>query len=192
MNRKIVKYSLMAIAILTAGSITALAQQHQHGNQHNNLRSPYVEQLDSPVRGLSESEVDNLLNGQGAGYARMAELNGYPGPLHVLDLRSPLNLSAQQTKEIQAVFEQMQSRAKSLGQTIVTKEQKLSDAFASDSITNAELEKQTIELAQLYGQLRKTHLQAHLQINPLLSAEQIQKYNEIRGYEVKKSTNLNL
>ena len=192
MKRKIVKYSLMAITILTAGSMTAFAQQHQHGNQHNNLRSPYVEQLDSPVRGLSESEVDNLLNGQGAGYARMAELNGYPGPLHVLDLRSPLNLSAQQTKEIQAVFEQMQSRAKSLGQTIVTKEQKLSDAFASDSITNAELEKQTIELAQLYGQLRKTHLQAHLQINPLLSAEQIQKYNEIRGYEVKKSTNLNL
>ncbi len=186
MNKRLIKYLLIAIAISTAGSMTAIAQQHQHGDRHNNLRSPYVEQLDSPVQGLSAEEVDELLDGKGAGYARMAELNGYPGPRHVLDLSSQLKLSAQQTKEIQAAFEQMQSIAKNLGQTIVTKEQKLSKAFASGKITNAELEKETNELAQLYGKLRKTHLQAHLQINPLLSAEQIQKYNQIRGYELEK------
>lgn len=90
MNQKIVKYFLVAIAISTTGSIVAYAQQHQHGEQHNDLQSPYTEQLDSPVRGLS------------------------------------------------------------------------------------------------YGELRKTHLQAHLQINPLLSAEQIKKYNQIRGYEIAK------
>jgi len=43
-----------------------------------------------------------------------------------------------------------------------------------------------VELALLYGELRKTHLQAHLQINPLLSTEQIKKYNQIRGYEIVK------
>ena len=192
MNKKIIKYFLLAIAISTAGSMTAIAQQHQHGARHNNLRSPYVEQLDSPVQGLSAEEVDELLDGKGAGYARMAELNGYPGPRHVLDLSSQLKLSAQQTKEIEVAFEQMQSQAKSLGKTIVSKEQELSEAFASGKITNAELEKETNELAQLYGKLRKTHLQAHLQINPLLSAEQIQKYNQIRGYELEKSTHSNL
>lgn len=84
MNQKIVTYFFIAIAISTAGSIKALAQQHQHREQHNDLRSrsggfassPYVEQLDSSVRGLSSEEVDNLLKGKGAGYARMAELNG--------------------------------------------------------------------------------------------------------------------
>lgn len=186
MNNRITKYFLLAIIISTTGSAIAYAQQHQHGEQHDNFRSPYVEQLDSPVRGLSSEEVDNLLNGNGAGYARMAELNGYPGLRHVLDLSSELKLSAQQTEEIEVAFEQMQSQAKTIGKTIVSKEQELSEAFASGKITNTELEKQIQELARLYGELRKTHLQAHLQINPLLSTEQIKKYNQIRGYEIAK------
>ena len=186
MSKKIVKYLFVAIAISLVSVTTVFAQQHQHGEQHNNFRSPYVEQLDSPVRGLSSLEVDNLLNGRGSGYARMAELNGYPGLRHVLDLSSQLNLSSQQETEIQAAFEQMQSQAKSLGKTIVSKEQELGESFASGKITNIELEKQTRELAKLYGELRKTHLQAHLQINPILSTEQIKKYNQLRGYEIAK------
>ena len=117
---------------------------------------------------------------------RSAELNGYPGLRHVLDLSSQLNLSSQQETEIQAAFEQMQSQAKSLGKTIVSKEQELGESFASGRITNTELEKQMRELAKLYGELRKTHLQAHLQINPILSTEQIKKYNQLRGYEIAK------
>ena len=183
MNKRIITYVLIGIATSLVSVTKVFAQQHQHGGQHNSFRSPYVEQLDSPVRGLNSSEVDNLLNGRGSGYARMAELNGYPGLRHVLDLSSELNLSAQQTEEIEVAFEQMESRAKSLGQTIVNKEQKLSEAFASGTISDDELERATNELAQLYGELRKTHLQAHLNINPLLSTEQIQKYNELRGYE---------
>ena len=186
MNKSIIKYLFIGIAIYLISITSVSAQQHQHSEQHNNnnFRSPYVEQLDSPVRGLSSSEVDNLLNGKGAGYARTAELNGYPGLRHVLDLSSQLNLSSKQETEIQAAFEQMQSQAKTIGKTIVSKEQELSEAFASGEITNTELEKQTEELARLYGELRKTHLQAHLQINPILSAEQIKKYNQIRGYEI--------
>ena len=116
MNNRIIKYYLLAIIISTTGSAIAYAQQHQHGEQHNNFRSPYVEQLDS----LSSSDVANLLNGKGAGYARTAELNGYPGLRHVLDLSSQLNLSSQKTA-IQAAFEQMQSQAKAIGKTIVSK-----------------------------------------------------------------------
>ena len=183
MNKSIIKYLFIGIATYLISVTTVFAQQHQHSEQHKNFRSPYVEQLDSPVRGLSSSEVDNLLNGKGAGYARMAELNGYPGLRHVLDLSSQLNLSSKQKTKIQAAFEEMQSQAKTIGKTIVSKEQKLSEAFALGKITNIELEKQTEELAKLYGELRKTHLQAHLEINPLLSTEQIKKYNQIRGYE---------
>ena len=116
----------------------------------------------------------------------MAELNSYPGPRHVLDLRSQLNLSATQIEEIQKVFNQMQSEAKSLGRTIIAKEQELSEAFATEKITDARLQDKTNELAQLYGKLRSTHLQAHLQITPLLSTEQIRKYDRIRGYEQDK------
>jgi hypothetical protein len=136
MNKKIIKYFLLASVISLVSVTTVFAQQHQHGEQHNNFRSPYAEQLDSPVRGLSSEEVNNLLNGKGAGYARMAELNGYPGLRHVLDLSSHLNLSSQQEKEIQAAFNLMQSQAKRIGKTIVSKEQELSESFASGKITN--------------------------------------------------------
>jgi Spy/CpxP family protein refolding chaperone len=149
---------------------------------HQLTQSPYLTQLDSPVRGLSPQEVDDLLNGRGAGYARTAELNSYPGPRHVLDMRQELNLSAEQVAQIEATFRQMQAEAQQLGQDIVEREARFSQNFADQTMTEAELQTQTAELAQLYGQLRVTHLQAHLYITPLLSAQQIARYNTLRGY----------
>jgi hypothetical protein len=141
-----------------------------------------VEQLSSPVRGLSPQEVENLVHGRGAGYARMAELNSYPGPRHVLDLKQELNLSVEQEVAVQAEFERMQAEAKRVGQKILENEQQLSVAFVDRSITPTNLQEQTQELADLYGQLRAVHLEAHLRIMPLLSPEQIVQYNKLRGY----------
>ncbi|MEO0536671.1 MAG: hypothetical protein AAF215_22685 [Cyanobacteria bacterium P01_A01_bin.123] len=145
-------------------------------------KSPYVAQTDSPVHGLSPQEIDDLLNGRGAGYARMAELNSYPGPRHVLDLRQELRLSTDQVEMIQTTFDSMQQEAQRLGERIVTQEKQLSQAFATESITPELLDQQTQDLADLYGDLRLTHLQAHLVITPVLSAEQIEHYDQLRGY----------
>ena len=145
-------------------------------------QSPYTNQSSSPVRGLSIQEVDDLLNGRGAGYARMAELNSYPGPAHVLELKEYLALSAEQTQKIEDVFQRMNAEAERIGQEIVEREQKFSAAFASSTITPTELQKQTESLAALYGELRATHLEAHLEITPMLSLEQITTYNTLRGY----------
>lgn len=144
--------------------------------------SPYAVQLDSPVRGLSTQEVDDLLQGRGAGYARVAELNNYPDPRHVLDLQQKLNLSLDQVRQIEDTFQQMQANTQQLGRKIVEHEQQLSTAFAKGEIDSAKLTLQMEELSQLYSQLRATHLQAHLQIKPLLKPEQIASYDELRGY----------
>lgn len=145
--------------------------------------SPYVAQLESPVRGLSVEEVDDLLAGHGMGYARTAELNSYPGPLHLLDLQQGLHLSSAQVDAITAIFAEMQIQAQQVGQQIVTQEQLLSTAFASGEVTEASLEEQVMTLAGLYGQLRTVHLRAHLQVTPLLTEEQINTYNRLRGYD---------
>jgi Spy/CpxP family protein refolding chaperone len=97
-------------------------------------------------------------------------------------MQQELNLSAEQSTQIEAVFQQMQAEAQQLGQEIVEREAQFSQSFANQTITEAELQAQTEELAQLYGHLRATHLQAHLQITPLLSAQQIARYNTLRGY----------
>jgi uncharacterized protein (DUF305 family)/Spy/CpxP family protein refolding chaperone len=144
--------------------------------------SPYVAQLDSPVRGLSAQEVDDLRAGRGMGFARMAELNNYPGPRHVLDLQEELKLSAEQQASIEAIFSAMQTEAQALGEQILTQEEQLSAAFVSGVVDETTLQQQVMTLAELYGQLRMTHLRAHLQVTPLLTPEQITTYNQLRGY----------
>jgi hypothetical protein len=83
MPKKLLIYVGLATTVVFASAVLILFSRHL--NQA--ARSPYVGQLNSPVRGLSSQEVDDMLNGRGAGYARTAELNNYPGPRHVLDLK---------------------------------------------------------------------------------------------------------
>lgn len=176
--------SLLACLILSVS-----VAQHQHQEGHTNsapidgAASPYVEQVDSPIVGLSQPEIDDLLAGRGMGFARTAELTSYPGPTHLLELQTELNLSTQQIKAIETIKQDMQRSAQALGERIVTAERALSTAFRTGTITDTALTTQTTELATLYGQLRAVHLSAHLKVTPLLSEQQIFKYDELRGYQ---------
>jgi hypothetical protein len=166
----------MAVLLLTAGAIWYWLPSKPV------LSSAYVSQLDSPIRGLSSQEVDDLMNGRGAGYARSAELNGYPGPRHVLDMRQELGLSPEVVEQLEAIFAGMEAKAQRLGHEILQREAALSQAFAENRLSETDMQAQVEALAQLYGQLRANHLQAHFQTKPLLSTEQIAKYNDLRGY----------
>jgi len=177
--------------IKTLADAIITAQQAEIGQMQSWLQewfaladatSPYVEQMASPVRGLSAQEVADLRAGHGMGFARMAELNSYPGPRHVLDLQQELQLSAEQVAAIDAIFGAMEGQAQQLGQQILTLEEQLSTAFASGEIDDEALQTQVMTLADLYGQLRLTHLRAHLQVTSLLTPEQIATYNQLRGY----------
>ncbi|MEO0759497.1 MAG: hypothetical protein AAFY78_21790 [Cyanobacteria bacterium J06648_16] len=169
---------LLAVALLGGLALSGVGVAHLRSR----WTSPYRQQTDSPVVGLTIQEVDDLLNGRGAGYARMAELNSYPGPRHVLDLKQPLDLTVDQAQSIQATFDQMQADAQRLGRQIVEQEQQLSQAFADDRITRAALRQQLDRLAQLYADLRAVHLEAHMAITPILTAAQIERYDRLRGY----------
>ncbi len=144
--------------------------------------SPYAGQTESPVRGLTAQEVADLLAGRGAGYARTAELNSYPGPRHVLDLGRRLDLSDAQRERTQQVFDRMQRDAQRLGAAIVALEGELSAAFAGRVIAPGQLDARVDSLGSLYGRLRAVHLQAHLETTALLRADQIQAYDRLRGY----------
>ncbi|HMJ13482.1 MAG TPA: Spy/CpxP family protein refolding chaperone [Polyangiaceae bacterium] len=138
--------------------------------------------MNSPIRGLSEQEIDDLTNGRGMGLARAAELNGYPGPRHVLDLSAELELTSEQTTLLQEIFERMNAAARAAGQAVLVQEKALNQAFATRSIGAADLETRVQQLAEVHGQLRGTHLAAHLATQALLSPAQITKYAALRGY----------
>ncbi|HIK14356.1 MAG TPA: Spy/CpxP family protein refolding chaperone [Leptolyngbyaceae cyanobacterium M33_DOE_097] len=168
--------------LLSLGIVSSFNLFKAEPNTLAQQQSPYVSELDSPVRGLTAQAVDDLLNGRGAGYAMTAELNSYPGPRHVLDLRQELALSPEQIQRIEAIFQQMNEEAERVGQAIVEREEEFSNAFASGTITEAEIEAQTQELALLYGAYRAIHLQPHFKIKHLLSPEQVARYDQLRGY----------
>ena len=167
------------VLLLGAGAAIAMLARR---SSTPTTASPYVLQQASPVRGLSAQEVDDLLNGRGAGFARTAELNSYPGPRHVLDMRTHLELTPSQLEATERIFTAMQREAKRLGREIVDRETALSAAFAERRIDADRLRSETAALAALYGQLRATHLAAHLEMTALLTPDQIAKYDQMRGY----------
>ena len=48
--------------------------------------TPYAGQQARTIKSLSKEDIAALLNGKGMGMAKAAELNGYPGPVHLLEL----------------------------------------------------------------------------------------------------------
>ncbi len=129
---------------------------------------------------LTAEAVRQLLDGEGMGLARPAEMNNYPGPKHLLDRAPELALTTEQQKEISAIRQQVLDRAKPLGRAIVDAERELDAAFKSSTLSEADLKKQLDAIARLQAELRMVHLRAHLITKPILTAEQIRRYYERR------------
>ncbi len=148
--------------------------------------SPYRGQTNTEIRGLSNQEVSDLRQGRGMGRARAAELNGYPGPRHVLDAAQAgqLTLTPEQTRAAERLFDGMAREAQRLGDQILREEQGLEAAFRDGRISDGELDARTLRIAALEGKLRAVHLRAHIAMRAVLSPAEIQEYNTLRGYDV--------
>jgi Spy/CpxP family protein refolding chaperone len=144
--------------------------------------SPYAGLESREIKALSADEIAAYESGLGMGLAMAAELNGYPGPKHVLELQETLELDAAQLERTRAVFEQMRASAVDLGRQIVELERQLDRAFAETSIDGERLQELVTSIAERQGRLRLTNLGAHLQMMEILGPEQIHRYFGQRGY----------
>jgi Spy/CpxP family protein refolding chaperone len=164
------------------GATVAFAQtQHHHGKAHTPSQ-PYAGQQTRAVASLSEEEVRGFLDGRGMGLAKAAELNGRPGPMHVLELANELSLTGEQRDAVKAAFDRMKAKAKVLGEGYVNAEQAVDQAFKSGTADAAEVAAHVAEANRLLGEVRLSHLLAHVEITPLLTPEQRARYAELRGY----------
>ena len=147
-----------------------------------NAQTPYAGMQARPIKALSEQQVADLGAGRGMGLALAAELNGYPGPSHLLELADKLNLSTDQRAVIQRLFDSMKAEAIPLGSKLIEQEADLDKQFASHTVTPESLKASTAAVAATQGALRETHLKYHLSTAALLSSGQMQRYAELRGY----------
>jgi len=149
--------------------------------------SPYAGMQSRGLKALSEQQIEDLRSGRGLGMALAAELNGYPGPAHVLELGSALNHSEDQRGRTRALFQEMQKTAVALGNDVLAKETELDQAFASGRIDDASLHKILADIGRLQGELRYTHLKYHLAMRGVLNPDQIAAYDRLRGYDTARA-----
>jgi Spy/CpxP family protein refolding chaperone len=136
------------------------------------------------VKALSEQQIADLKAGRGMGLALPAELNGYPGPSHVLENADALGLSAEQRDRTKGLFDAMKAEAVPAGERLIEQEAKLDRMFADREITPASLNAATEEIGMTQARLRQTHLKYHLAMMDVLSPAQVERYRELRGYGV--------
>ena len=152
------------------------------GSSSEDATSPYAGEQGRAIKALSAQDVEGYLSGQGMGMAKAAELNHYPGPKHVLALADELGLTNTQRARIERIFEKMQAEAVRLGKQILEKESRLNALFADQEADPGGTRRRVRAIGALRGDLRFVHLEAHLKMTDLLTEEQVQRYDQLRGY----------
>ena len=152
---------IMIAAALAACPALAADDQHQHGH-----KSPCAGEQTRGIKALSHEDVEELLRGGGWGLAKAAELNGMPGPIHVLDMADDLGLSVEQTEKMRHLRDEMRRAAVALGERLVAKEAELEASFRRGAVAEDELAGRVTEIEATRAELRIAHLRAHLAVAP--------------------------
>ncbi len=129
---------------------------------------------------LTPRQIRAYREGRGMGAGRIADANGYPGPMHVLQLADALELSDEQRAATAQLMTEMKTRARQLGEQLITREQALEQHFADGSINSENLPAMLMEISELQAQIRLAHLQTHIDQRALLNEAQIARYGELR------------
>jgi Spy/CpxP family protein refolding chaperone len=170
---RVVLGAILGLAFLTS----AHAQMHQH--------QLYAGMEVRPIKALSDQQIADLRDGKGMSLALAAELNGYPGPSHVLEHAEALRLTHEQRQQVQELFKAMQFEARSIGAKLIAQEAELDALFARHEIDARSLTVSTKAIGESQALLRAAHLKYHLTTAALLNSEQHKRYAELRGYAQK-------
>ena len=165
---------LLTLAISIPLSISA---QHNHG-----VQTPYAGMQNRAIKSLSDNDIKELRRGGGWGLAVAAELNGMPGPAHMLELKDQIALNLDQVAKTQALLDDMRKAAIPTGERLIAAELALENAFAKGAVEEATLRRLLAEAESARTELRFIHLSQHYKTVQFLKPEQIKRYNILRGY----------
>lgn len=134
------------------------------------------------IKSLSDNDIKELRRGGGWGLALAAELNGMPGPAHLLELKDQIPLTPDQVTQTQALFDGMRKAAVAAGERLIAAESALEAAFARGAVDEKSLRGLLAGAESARTELRFVHLSQHYKTVQFLTAEQIKRYNILRGY----------
>ena len=167
--------SLLGVIVLALVPIVGAAQHagHQHTGgapSEGHLRAQAcLDEFDAVVR-----------EGRGFGMAFAADQQGYPGPMHVLELKERLRLSPEQETRVRALMDAMFAESRPKGARLLDAEARLRALFASGRADESAVRAAVAEVERARAELRLVHLLAHLKTRDLLTDAQRRAYHEAR------------
>ena len=144
--------------------------------------APYAGQQTRAIKALGADETKALLAGAGQGYARAAELNHHPGPMHTLELAVQLDLTPAQHETLAQLMARHKAEARALGAEVVRLEAELDALFAGGKPVREAVEAKAAEIGAAQARYRASHLVTHIETARIMTAGQIAHYDRLRGY----------
>ena len=174
MSRRRAMRVLMTTIVATAGLLGTASSvswgQHGHGHEGGHQAAE-----------ACSAEFDKVVGeGRGFGLAFAADQNGYPGPLHVLELKDRLKLTADQEAKAQALLHAMFVESKPKSARLLEAETKLRRLFADRAADDAAVRAAVTEVERARSEVRLVHLLTHLKTRELLTEDQRRIYHEAR------------
>jgi len=160
---------VVGIAITTAAAASA-----QHGHGGAGAEGHQMAQA-------CATEFEKVVGeGRGFGLAFAADQNGYPGPMHVLELRDRLKLTADQEAKARDLMHAMFAESRPKSVRLLEAEARLRRLFAERVAEDAAVRAAVAEVERARSEVRLVHLLAHLKTRDLLSEDQRRLYHEAR------------
>ncbi|MGV8879516.1 MAG: hypothetical protein ACOH2A_10835 [Sphingobacteriaceae bacterium] len=164
------KYSYLIIAFILL-TIYASAQS-------NNSADNVVSQ--SPLKHLTTNQYNSFQQGSDVwGMGKVAELNHFPAPQKVFELKSKLSLNMQQEADLQEIVKKLNFKVKEMGAFMIKNERMLDSLFRIGKVNDGLIIYYTNRYGLYEGELRNAILQAHLKTKKILKPAQLRKYDRL-------------
>jgi Spy/CpxP family protein refolding chaperone len=158
------------------------AQHGVHAGAQQGRAMPYSGFQTREIKALSEQQIADLRAGRGMALALAAELNRYPGPMHVLEHSAALSLTPEQTATMERLMAKMRMQAVAAGEELIKAERALDRLFAEGRADETSLAAAVADSARAQGEVRRIHLATHIATRSALTPVQIDAYDRLRGY----------
>jgi len=163
--------TVVALAGLVGGTATAWGQHGHSGSHEEGHRAAQT----------CATEFEQVGGaGRAFGMAFAADQNGYPGPMHVLELKDRLKLSAEQEGKMQHLMHAMFAESKPKSARLLEAEATLRRLFAERTADDAAVRAAVEGVERARRDVRLVHLLTHLKARDLLTKEQRRIYHEAR------------
>jgi Spy/CpxP family protein refolding chaperone len=168
---------IVAVGVVAiAAVVTMAAAQPGYGGAHGGGGHSDHRAVDQWLK-----EYDQVVGeGRGFGLAFAADQHGYPGPMHVLELKERLRLTGDQERAMYRLMDAMFAESRPAAARLLATERRLHALFAAGVANEATVRAAVTDVERTRTEVRLIHLLAHLMTRDLLSGEQGRLYHAAR------------